>query len=108
MVQLTLKDKDLRNLENILIQLTQNKLVMSPSVTEEIKYQTVKNSSFLKFKQYSLTAITRAILIKDLIDCIQDHNRSGSLQYYTTPVVDMNWEFADAVKGYFDQVKMVS
>ncbi|MCB9189876.1 MAG: hypothetical protein H6599_11425 [Flavobacteriales bacterium] len=108
MIQITLKDRDIRNLENVLICLTREKLVVSPSIMEEIKYQTVKNGSFLKFKQYCLTAISRAILTKDLIECIKDNNRSTSLQYYTIPIVDMNWEYAEEVKGYFDQVKMVS
>lgn len=108
MVQVNLQDKSLRNLEKILAVLVDRKLVLNPSLSESQKYKYLEAENFLKYKVYTISAISRSILSKEIIRVIEEHNDSRSLEYYTVPILDMNWDQSSQIKEYFDHVKMVS
>ncbi len=108
MVQVVLQDKSIRNLEKILAKFVEDKLVINPSIVEELRYQHLQGGNFLKYKFYRLTAISRTILTHELSKCIEEVNESNALEFYTVPIVDMDWKQSSAVKGFFDHVKMVS
>ncbi|CAG5078777.1 hypothetical protein [Parvicella tangerina] len=108
MVQVVLQDRSVKNLEQILSRLLNNQLVTSPTIVESQRYQPLKGGHFLKYKYYQLTAISRSIHSKEILDIVEELKNSNSLEFYTVPIVDMNWNQASNVKGYFDNVKMVS
>lgn len=108
MIQVVLEDKRIENLECILVRLAEENLITNVRMTEEISYEILHDGSFLKFKQYKMTGISRTILSKELMDCIKENSHSDSLSYYTIPIIDMDWQQSDKVKEYFDKVKLVS
>lgn len=108
MIQIVLQDKDIRNLERILAELFSKKLLINASISEETKYQPIDRGNFLKFKQYSLTGISRSTLRNEIMEAIQESNRSQSLEFYSVPIIDMDWSKSNTIKGHFDHVKLVS
>lgn len=108
MIQVILEDKKVENLESILVKLVKENLITNAKMMEEMSYEVLHDGSFLKFKQYKMTGISRSILSKEVMDCIKKNSNSDSLSFYTIPIIDMDWQQSDKVKEYFDKVKLVS